>query len=240
MLDCVRGLVLISMIAYHTVWDMVYIFGEDWGWYQSDLADLWQQSICCSFILLSGFCWSFGKVKWKRGLTVFLAGAVISVVTLLVMPKNRIVFGILTLLGTCMLFMIPLERVLKKIKPLSGIISSLLIFLFLKNINNGYLGFGDWEVVKLPRSLYSNIVTTFLGFTEDSFFSTDYFSVLPWLALFISGYFLYRLCVERNWLQYLHIGQNPFLEQLGRHSLIVYMLHQPLVYGVLTLVYLVK
>ena len=239
-LDSFRGLVLISMIAYHTVWDMVYIFGEKWGWYKSDLAYLWQQSICWSFILLSGFCWSFGKVKWKRGLTVFIAGLVISVVTMLVMPQNRILFGVLTLLGSCMLLMIPLERALKHVKPEIGLVISFVIFLFVRHINDGYLGFGEWKLVKLPEALYSNLFMTYLGFTEASFFSTDYFSLLPWCFLFITGYFLYQVFAERQLLQHLHKGKNQVLERLGKHSLVVYMLHQPLVYGVLNLVYMIE
>jgi len=239
-LDSFRGLVLISMIAYHTVWDMVYIFGEKWGWYKSDLAYLWQQSICWSFILLSGFCWSFGKVKWKRGLTVFIAGLVISVVTMLVMPQNRILFGVLTLLGSCILLMIPLERALKHVKPEIGLVISFVIFLFVRHINDGYLGFGEWKLVKLPEALYSNLFMTYLGFTEASFFSTDYFSLLPWCFFFITGYFLYRFFAERQLLQHLHKGKNQVLERLGKHSLIVYMLHQPLVYGVLYLVYMIE
>ena len=109
MLDAMRGLTLISMIAYHTVWDMVYIFGQNWDWFESYSAYIWQQSICCSFILLSGFCWSFGQKKWKRGLLVFGAGVLISLITIVFMPENRILFGVLTLLGSCMLIMILLE-----------------------------------------------------------------------------------------------------------------------------------
>ncbi len=237
-LDSFRGLILISMIAYHTVWDMVYIFGENWGWYKSDLAYVWQQSICCSFILLSGFCWSLSRVKWKRGMTVFMAGVVISVVTTLVMPDNRILFGVLTLLGSCMLLMIPLECVLKHVRPAIGLIISLVLFFFTRHINDGYWGFGDWELVKLPSAWYSSPFMTYLGFPEDTFFSADYFSLIPWSFLFIAGYFLYRVFVERKLLEHLNIGRNKVLEQLGKHSLVVYMLHQPLVYGVLTLMYM--
>ena len=52
-LDNLRGLTLLSMIAYHACWDMVYLFGADWGWYRSAAAYVWQQSICWTFILLS-------------------------------------------------------------------------------------------------------------------------------------------------------------------------------------------
>ena len=53
-LDSIRGITLISMILYHAVWDIVYIAKVDWDWFKSDGAYIWQQSICWTFILLSG------------------------------------------------------------------------------------------------------------------------------------------------------------------------------------------
>lgn len=237
MLDALRGLTLISMIAYHTVWDMVYIFEVDWAWYKSDMAYVWQQSICWSFILLSGFCWSFGRVKWKRGLTVFLAGVVITVVTLIAMPGQRIVFGVLTFLGTAMLLMIPLDKVLRKCTPAIGCVISFFLFLLTRNINEGNLGFERIELLELPEHWYQGWVATYLGFTESSFFSTDYFSVLPWMFLFITGYFLHGVFQKKQWFGFLEKGRIAMLQNFGRYSLWIYMLHQPIAYGVLWVVF---
>ena len=49
-LDTLRGMTLLSMIAYHASWDLVYMFGVHWPWYRSFAAYVWQQSICWSFI----------------------------------------------------------------------------------------------------------------------------------------------------------------------------------------------
>ena len=57
-LDSLRGLTLVSMMAYHACWDLVYLYGMPWDWYRSFWAYAWQQSICCTFILLSGYCCS--------------------------------------------------------------------------------------------------------------------------------------------------------------------------------------
>ena len=73
--DTLRGLTLVSMMFYHACWDLAYIFGMDWGWYASFGSYLWQQSICWTFILLSGFCWSLGRHRLKRGLMAFGGGA---------------------------------------------------------------------------------------------------------------------------------------------------------------------
>ena len=77
-LDAIRGIALINMIAYHAIWDLVYLYGFQWDWYQSEIGYIWQQGICWTFIFLSGFCCSLGSNPIKRGLTVFLAGAVIT------------------------------------------------------------------------------------------------------------------------------------------------------------------
>lgn len=67
-LDSLRGLTLVSMIAYHACWDLVYLYGMPWDWYRSFWAYAWQQSICCTFILLSGYCWQMGRHPLRRGL----------------------------------------------------------------------------------------------------------------------------------------------------------------------------
>ena len=82
LLDSIRGAVLISMILYHGVWDLTAFTETSWDWYEETPGYLWQQSICWSFILLSGYCWSLGRHHLKRGLTVFGAGILVSLVAL--------------------------------------------------------------------------------------------------------------------------------------------------------------
>lgn len=232
-LDDIRGITLISMMLFHAMWDAVYIYHKDITWYHGKGAYIWQQSICWTFIFLSGFCWSFGNKKWKRGLTVFSWGLIITVVTLVFMPEDRVVFGVLTLLGTCMLVMIPMDKVLKHIAPSVGILLSMILFLVFRNINRGYLGFEGWNLLPLPSFMYANIVTTFLGFPEVGFYSTDYFSLFPWLFLFWTGYFFNRLCTAKGYLELLKNKGIGLFEMIGKNSLLIYMLHQPLIYGIL-------
>lgn len=231
-LDNLRGLTLLSMIAYHACWDMVWIFGADWSWYRSAAAYAWQQSICWTFILLSGFCWPMGSRPLRRGLEVFGGGVLVTAATLLFMPPNRIVFGVLTLLGTCMLVMIPLERGLRHVPSWAGLAGSGLLFVLLRNVNGGFLGFEGLRFLALPSWLYRNLATAFLGFPPGDFYSTDYFPMLPWFFLFLTGYFFNRLWRDHRRIR---AGGNriPLLSALGRCSLPVYLLHQPVVYGIL-------
>lgn len=103
LLDELRGLDLVSMMLYHACWDMMSLFGIWMDWYTGMPGHLWQQTICWVFILLSGFCAPFGRHMLRRGVTVFAAGALVTAVTLVFMPGGRVIFGVLTFLGTAML-----------------------------------------------------------------------------------------------------------------------------------------
>lgn len=236
-LDDIRGITLCSMILFHTVWDLVYLFGFNWRWFYTDIAYIWQQSICWSFILLSGFCWSLGRRKLQRGLLVFGAGMLITLVTVLFMPAQRIMFGVLTFLGAAAILLIYLEKHIKRIKPLYGMMVCGGLFLLFHGINDGHLGISHYlRLVELPRSLYQmGEVGNFLGFTESSFFSTDYFSLFPWLFLYMVGYFLYGMLQQRGILESMAEQKSwcGLWNFVGKNSLIIYMLHQPVVYGVL-------
>lgn len=100
LLDELRGLDLVSMMLYHGCWDLVNLFGIQADWYYGLPGHLWQQSICWVFILLSGFCVQLGHHTLRRGAQVFGVGALVTAVTLLFMPEDRVIFGVLTLLGS--------------------------------------------------------------------------------------------------------------------------------------------
>lgn len=87
-LDCVRGLALVSMILYHAIWDLVNLFHVPWPWFQGTAAFVWQQSICWTFIFLSGFCVSFGHRTIRRGGQLLLVSALVSAVTFLFVPES--------------------------------------------------------------------------------------------------------------------------------------------------------
>ena len=126
-----------------------------------------------------------------------------------------------------------LEKALRKIPPAVGAVVSVALFGLTYHAQLGYLGFGDGWVL-LPRFLYQNLFTAYLGFYPEGFFSTDYFPLVPWLFLFWSGFFLYHL-IGRERMEPLRRSICPALGWLGRHSLVVYLLHQPVLYGVLNL-----
>ena len=231
-LDTIRGITLLSMMLYHTCWDLVFLFGKKIPGYSGLGGYVWQQSICWTFILLAGFCWSLGSHHLKRGLIVFGSGILITFVTLLVMPESRVIFGVLTLIGSCMLLLIPMEKLLLKLRTEIGLVGSFLLFLLFRNVNTGYLGFENWNILKLPDGFYENLFTTYLGFPQKGFFSADYFSLLPWFFLFLTGFYLYQLVQKNHMMEKLFSWRVPGFDVIGRHSLLIYLLHQPVVFGI--------
>ena len=199
LLDELRGLDLISMMLYHGMWDVVFLFGVAQKWYTGRPGFVWQQSICWVFILLSGFCLPLGHHPFRRGAVVFGAGALVTAVTLLFLPEDVVWFGV-------------------TYPTMNGF----------WNLPGGRLA--------LPQALYASYTTAYLGFMPKSFFSTDYFPLLPWLFLFWAGYFLHHL-VGRGRLAPLRRSVCPPLGWMGRHSLVLYLLHQPVILGVLTVAF---
>ena len=122
--------------------------------------------------------------------------------------------------------------------PVVGLAGSMFLFYFTRYAADGYLQLGHW-LITLPGFLYANYFTAYLGFYPFGFFSTDYFPLTPWLFLFWAGFYLHHLA-ERTAqsLRPLRRSVCPPLGWLGRNSLMLYLLHQPVIYGVLTMVFL--
>ena len=232
LLDTVRGLCILSMVAYHGMYDLVDIIGLGAPWYTGLPGYIWQQSICWTFILLSGMCWQLSRHHVKRGLLLVGCGAAITLVTGWVMPSHRILYGVLNLLGLSALLLIPLEKVFRKIPAWAGLAGALLLFALTRNVSRGSLGFEGLVLCPLPEWLYTTDLFAVVGFHSPSFWSTDYFPLLPWFFLFCAGYFLWSgLSKSARAKELLQAGVRP-LSFLGRHSLVIYLLHQPVLMGV--------
>ena len=234
LLDTVRGVCILSMVAYHGMYDLVDIFGLPSAWYTGLPGYIWQQSICWTFILLSGMCWQLSRRHVKRGLLLVGCGAAITLITWLVMPSQRILYGVLNLLGLSALLLIPLDKVFRKIPAWAGLGGALLLFALTKTVARGSLGFEGLVLCRLPRWLYATDLLAVVGFPSPSFWSTDYFPLLPWFFLFCAGYFLWSLLDKSpRAKELLRPGLRP-LSFLGRHSLVIYLIHQPALMAVFT------
>lgn len=238
MLDTLRGVCVCVMIGYHGLWSAISLFGVSVPWFSGLVPHLIQQVFASLFIALAGFCWSLGHSPMKRGLEVFGLGCLLSVVTVLFLPSNAVIWGVLTLTGSAMIVLCWLAPLLQKTPAILGLALSILLFILFRDLSDGFLSLGHYWSLTLPHGLYANYVTTFFGFPFSGFYSTDYFPFLSWFPMFLCGYFLYKLDFN------LPTGR-PFaftapLRFLGRHALGVYIVHQPIICGLLWLYFWVK
>ena len=231
LVDALRGLALINMVLYHFSYDIFVIYGQSPDWLGSTAAFLWQQGICWSFILISGFSWRFGAANsLKRGLLLNGLGLLITAVTWLAIPDEVILFGILNFIGCGVLLTIPFSKSGEKIPPLLGAGICLILFALTYHIPSGYLQIGG-EILGLPDALYSGALTIF-GFPGPDFYSSDYFPILPWIFLYWTGWFLYPVFMKSKGIRSLLSIRIPLLSVIGRKTIWVYVLHQPILMGI--------
>lgn len=236
LLDSIRAIAVVNMILYHLCYDIFCVFGIWQDFYQALPVIIWERFICCTFILVSGISLNFSRHGYRRGIIVNLCGFMITVITVLAMPEQAIWFGILNLLGCAMLITFALRRELSRVKPLIGTLVFILLFLLFYGVPRRYIGLFSYPLFPLPDMLYQYKWLAFLGFPPEGFFSTDYFPLLPWIFLYLAGFELWRFIAQKNLDKHFY-RKIPVLDFIGRHSLIIYLVHQPLLYGVCYLIF---
>ena len=222
-LDALRGLCVLDMVVIHFLYDLidlhrlvnwnyppVFLFVRQWGG--------------VLFLLISGICVTLGRHCIKRGLLVFACGLVCTAVTygmyhFGMADKGIIIyFGVLHCLGVCMLLW-PLFRKLPHwALGLAGLI---------------LVGIGFY-FRSMPPVEYPYLIP--LGIVQRNFVSSDYFPLLPNLGFFLLGSALGK-SVYRNKESLLpkvnpHNAVIRFFLLCGKHSLWIYLLHQPLLNGI--------
>ena len=215
--DELRGLMILSMLVYHLCYDLAELVElPGMGWFDSAAADVWQLSICGTFLLISGACCTFSRSNLRRGLRLLGLGILLTVVTALFVPDQLIVFGLLHFLGVAVLLTTLLKPMLERIPTAGGIVGMLVLFLLTDHLHDGWFGLTPQLSIALPDCLYRSNWLCFLGFYGPDFFSSDYFPLLP------------------AWCYRSHC---PPLALLGRNTLWIYLLHQPVLYAILWLIY---
>ena len=237
LIDALRGLALANMLAYHFCYDVMVVYGRDPRWYLRPAVHIWQQYIAWSFILIAGFSFRWGRRhNLRRGLLLNVCGLAITAVTLLVMPTEAIRFGILSFMGCAVLLTIPLEKGLRRVRPALGLGVCFPLFLLLRRVDGGVVGLGPF-LLRLPEGLYRFRVLAPLGFPDPLFYSSDYFPMLPWYLLFLCGWFLGQIFETRPDWQHIARVKVPALSALGRKTIWIYLLHQPVLMGICMLLF---
>ncbi|MGM9615429.1 MAG: heparan-alpha-glucosaminide N-acetyltransferase domain-containing protein [Oscillospiraceae bacterium] len=221
-LDAWRGLALYLMLLYHLLFDF-YMFG--WmGWEQimSWPLVLLEKFIAYSFILCAGISATLTRSNWKRGLVTLGAAALVTIASFIVDAPIR--FGVLQFLGMAMLIYAAVgkwvQRVPAKIAP----------FLWLALFIGTHI---------LTDRVFVNVRWLFwLGFRYPGYISYDHFPILPYIFLFFLGSWAGGR-IQKNRDRFLSLNRYApkWLTVPGRRTLIIYLLHQPVLYGICLLVY---
>lgn len=229
-LDSLRGFTLVHMILFHLCYDLVFFLGLDMPWYTGWPGRLWGCSIRWSFILISGMVFSKGRHPFRRGIVLMGWGCVLTLVTWLVTPEALIRFGVLSFLGAASLIGAVVHPYLKKIPAVGGIFCCAVLLAVTWPVCGGGLGLGDEVLWKLPDAFYGTRWLYWMGFPDGTFYSADYFPVLPWIFLFFIGIYLAEVFRGRGVMRGEGCWKPGVMARLGRCSLYIYLIHQPVIY----------
>lgn len=231
---------MLEMIAFHACYDLQVLSGKnvDWPWEPGTV--LWQQQIVYLFIIISGMssaCMKPGK-SLRRG--IFLIGVGLVITWVSVWFGQPIHYGVINFMGCAQLLTYLVEgrlgvltRVRRRLGSALGMLFMLLLVIFTYSAQTGKLKIFGQVLCAWPAWLYEKNYAL-LGFPGANFFSTDYVPVLPHIGAFWLGWFLL------NWLMDYRAGMLTVklagvLEYVGKHSLIVYLVHQPVLVAMLNM-----
>ena len=233
-IDSWRGLAIVFMVIYHLLYDLKFIFLKDMEFFTIESWYPFQQFICWSFIFLAGFSHNLSKRPIKNSIKILLGALALTVVTKIADPSAYIRFGVLHLIGTSMLITALGQRIfsLEKFHPLGLGLLAFIIFIYF------------WAYGVETLSFYDNLASRgflfALGFTGPGFVSIDYFPILPWFFLYLTGFYLGSYHQHVNPFLKDHDIRENTLGKIGRHSFLIYLIHQPITLGILYLLQALK
>ncbi len=230
-IDFLRGLSIILMVGYHLLFDLGEFRGvERFLGFSTDLSTTaWtiaQIFFATVFIALSGISSTLTRSNVRRGLRLLGISLLVSAATYVFDPASTVYFGILQCLAISMLlYGAAFEKASSFALTLAGA-AVVGLGAALPALRRAFaLGF-DWL---LPLGLHS-----------PGFSSYDYFPLVPWFGVFLVGAALGKTLYapKRSLLPW----RLPvtFVNFAGRHSLLIYIVHQPLIMGALYLLGPVK
>ena len=223
-IDFLRGLAIILMVGYHLLFDLGEFRGvKRFLGFSTDLSSVaWsaaQYFFAGLFVILSGTSSTLSRSNVRRGLKLLAVSLAVTVATYIFDPSSAVYFGILQCLAFSMLVY---GAAFKKAGPVVCAAWGALV-----------IGLGAaLPILKRALAVRFDWLLPF-GIHSPSFSSFDYFPLIPWLGIFLAGAALGKTAyAARRSLVPWRLPET-FLNAAGRHSLLIYIVHQPVIMGVL-------
>lgn len=218
-LDVIRGFLILGMVCDHIVYDCVAYLGMPSRLFYNPVRLVIHYIGAYLFVLLSGASSSISRSNWKRGLKLAAVAALITLATWIVDHDAFIVFGILHCLAACTLLyalLKPLlDRIPRSVQPVLWILLTAAGFILTDRVQVTTPGL--W----------------IFGFPTADFYSADYFPLLPWIFVYFFGAWAGPDIFGHRLPDWFYRIRCRFLSRVGHYSLFIYVLHQPVVLGVM-------
>lgn len=233
-LDELRGLCVFLMVLYHGLYTLGYYLDSPVCRKLFRFFTPVEPLFAGIFIFLCGLSCTLSHNNWKRGGLLAIVAAGVSLVMNVGFPDDPIWFGVLHLLATCILLYALARPLLVRVPGWVGLLVCAALLVLCWNLpvqrGAGFFGIeGVWEV-PVPREVMAQKWLFPLGLGRISGSQGDYFPLLPWLFCFLGGSFAGRYLHRLP--KVLHRSHVPPLSFLGRHALLIYIAHQPIIYGI--------
>jgi len=215
------------MVLFHYCYDLRYLAGVDLAFFRPPYQDIWRATISWTFLFIAGWMCSHSRSFVRRAAKYLLVALLIWLVTTVAAVDTPINFGIIFCMGASTLVggLLHTSGLMRGSTWLTVLLVAL--FVVCLPLPQGHLGLGSWTLA-LPRALYQTPYLSWLGFPGPGFSSGDYYPLLPFCLMYLVGVnFGIRLARTGtpDWVR--DRGWRP-LRFVGRHSLLVYVVHQPI------------
>ncbi len=227
--DGLRGMAVVLMVIYHLTFDLNYFGQVEIDFYNDPLWLGFRTLIVSMFLGLVGVSLHLAtrhgvnrKAFLHRLLLLIFNAALVSMGSYMVFPDSMIYFGILHFIA------------------LASLLGLLMIRFYWLNLilGTGLLAAG----IFLQHPLFDHPLLHWVGLMTHKPITEDYVPLIPWFGVVLVGLFLGRRYFGGESVPHLlrWPGEPPAMRALtlmGRHSLLIYMLHQPILIGTMFLLW---
>ncbi|AHF05704.1 heparan-alpha-glucosaminide N-acetyltransferase [Desulfitobacterium metallireducens] len=214
-IDLLRALALILMILYHFIYDLDFFTSapvqvDSWYWFVEGKIS------AVLFIFLAGVSSGFSHHPFRNAVKILSWALIITLLTYIAMPESYIRFGILHFLGVMALLYPFLQKRSTAFLSFYSLFALILGFV----LSNTYIS-GPWL---LPLGVY------YPGFS-----TIDIYPFFPYSGVSALGILFYRFKYVSSDLQASY-SLPSIIEKMSKHSLLIYLIHQPILLSILFLV----